>query len=178
MISYIPVCNTWQKETCASLGLTLIHGNHSHVQQPIMINVSHRPAATTRIAADGNCFFRSISLVVTGSQDFHQELRLLITTHMIHKYKNPVFSSLVSSDKSMEQYMKRSRMQSLGVWASEVGIIAAASLLNATIYVYAQCGDSHKWLKHSADEANCGLHQDECIYITNLNQHFETVKKI
>ena len=27
-------------------------------------------------AADGNCFFRSISLVVTGSQDFHQELRL------------------------------------------------------------------------------------------------------
>ena len=95
MISYSPVCNIWQKETCASLGLTLIHGNHSHVQQPIMINLSHRPAATTRIAADGNCFFRSVSLVVTGSQDFHQELRLLITTHMIHKSKNHVFSSLV-----------------------------------------------------------------------------------
>ena len=79
---------------------------------------NHRPAATTRIAADGNCFFRSISLVVTGSQDFHQALRLLITTHMIHKSKNPVLSSLVSSDKSMEQYMKRSRMQSLGVWAT------------------------------------------------------------
>ena len=35
MISYIPVCNIWQKETYASLGLTLIHGNYSHVQQPI-----------------------------------------------------------------------------------------------------------------------------------------------
>ena len=35
MISYIPVCNIWQKETCAALGLTLIHGNHSHVQQPM-----------------------------------------------------------------------------------------------------------------------------------------------
>ena len=55
MISYIPVCNIWQKETCASLGLTLIHGNYSHVQQPIMINVSHRPA-TTRIAANGNFY--------------------------------------------------------------------------------------------------------------------------
>ena len=63
----------------------------------------HIVLPTTRIAADGKCFFRSISLVVTGSQDFHQELRLLITTHMIHKSKNPVFSSLVSSDKSMEQ---------------------------------------------------------------------------
>ena len=79
---------------------------------------------------------------------------------MIHKSKNPVFSSLVSSNKSMKQYMKRSRMQSLSVWATEVDIIAAASLLNANIYVYAQCGDSYKWLKHSANEANCGLHQD------------------
>ena len=27
----------------------------------------------------------------------------------------------------------------MGIWATEVEIIAAASLLNATIYVYAQC---------------------------------------
>ena len=143
-----------------------------------MINVSHHPAATTRIATDGNCFFRSMSLVITGSQEFYQELRLLITTHTILKSKNSVFSSLVSSYGSMEQYMKQSRMQSLGVWATEVEIIAAASLLNATIYVYAQCGDSCKWLKHAADEASSGWHQDECIYMTNLNQHFETVKKM
>ena len=39
--------------------------------------------------------------------------------------------------------MKRSRMQSLG----EVEIIAAASFLNATIYAYAHCGDSYKWIK-------------------------------
>ena len=63
----------------------------------------------------------------------------------------------------------------MGVWATEVEIIAAASLLNATIYVYAQCGDSCKWLKHTADEASSGLHQDECMYITNLNQDFKTV---
>ena len=34
--------------------------------------------------------------------------------------------------------MKQSRMQSLSVWATEVEIIAAASLSNATIYAYAQ----------------------------------------
>ena len=66
------------------LGLTFVHGNPSHVQQPKRINVPHHPAATTRISADGNCFFRSISLVITGSQEFHQELHHLITTHMIH----------------------------------------------------------------------------------------------
>ena len=50
--------------------------------------------------------------------------------------------------------MKRSRMQSSGVWATEVDI--AAALLNAMNHVYARCGDSYKWPKHSADEAKSG----------------------
>ena len=75
--------------------------------------------------------------------------------------------------------MKRSRMQSLGVWATEVEIIAAASFLNATILcICSMWGDSYKWLKTKQMKLyNRGLHQYECIYITNLNQHFETVKK-
>ena len=61
---YIPVCNTWQKETCASLGLTVIHGNHSHVQQPIMINVSQQQIELQLM--ETAFLNRSISLV-TGS---------------------------------------------------------------------------------------------------------------
>ena len=68
-------------------------------------------------------------LLLLDLKTFIKNCVFLITTHMIHKSKNPVFSSLVSSDKSMEQYMKRSRMQSLGVWATEVEIIAAASFV-------------------------------------------------
>ena len=100
-----------------------------------MISVSHCPLATARIAADGNCFFLSVSLAVTGSQEFHEELRLLITTYMIQTSTNPMLSSLGSPDGSMESYMKRSRMQSLGSWAMEWEVIAAASLLNTTIYI-------------------------------------------
>eukprot|EP00731_Ephydatia_muelleri_P007410 Em0003g1658a len=53
-------------------------------------------------------------LSVTGSQEFHEELRLLITTYMIHKSTDPMLSSLGSPDGSVESYMKRSRMQTLG----------------------------------------------------------------
>ena len=74
-ISYQPVCSEWQKERCALLGLTFILVNHPHLTQPSMIAVSHCPLTTARIAADGNCFFRSVSLAVTGSQEFHEELR-------------------------------------------------------------------------------------------------------
>eukprot|EP00731_Ephydatia_muelleri_P025158 Em0017g241a len=75
-INYQPVCSEWQKERCALLGLTFI--------------------TTARIAADGNCFFGSVSLAVTGSLEFHEELRLLITTYMIHKSTDPMLSSLGS----------------------------------------------------------------------------------
>ena len=64
--------------------LALVRGNHSHWTQPSIIAVSHRPLATlfcARIAADGNCFFQSVSLAVTGSQEFHEELHLLITAY-------------------------------------------------------------------------------------------------
>ena len=74
--------------------------------------------------------------------------------------------------------MKRSRMQTLGTWATELEVIAAASLLNTTIYIYVKCGETFKWLKHSSQETKLGLHQDEGIHITNFNKHFETVKKM
>ena len=118
--------------------------NHPHLTQPSMIAVSHCPLATARIAAGGNCFFQSVSLAVTGSQEFHEELRLLITTYMIHKSTDLMLSSLGSPDGSMESYMKRSRMQTLGTWATELEVIAAASLLNTTIYIYAKCGETFK----------------------------------
>ena len=51
-------------------------------------------ATTARIAADGNCFFWSVSLAVTGLQELHEELRLLITTYMTHTSTNPMLSSL------------------------------------------------------------------------------------
>ena len=105
-INYQPVCSEWHKERCALLGFTLIHVNHSHLTQPSMIAVSHCPLATARIAADGNCFFRSVSLAVTGSQEFHEELRLLITMYTIHESTDSMLPSLGSTDGSMEICMK------------------------------------------------------------------------
>ena len=96
-INYQPVCSEWQMERCALLGLTSIHVNHPYLTQPSLIAVSHCPLATARIATDGNCFFWSVSLAVTGSQEFHEELRLLITTYMIHKSTDPMYSSSLGS---------------------------------------------------------------------------------
>ena len=101
----------------------------SHWTQPSMIavHVFHYLLATTRIAADGNIFFRSVSLAVNESQEFHEELCLLITMYMIHKSTNPQRSVC---GKLADQGC---RLWGLGLrnWRS---LQHAASLLNITIF--------------------------------------------
>ena len=86
-ISYLPVCSDWQEERCHTLVIKFVVGKHSHHSDPSFMKVSQAPTVTERVKGDGNCFFfRSIALAVTaGSQQDHQEFRLLITSYMIHK---------------------------------------------------------------------------------------------
>ena len=87
-ICYMPVCKEWQNDRCNSLGLPYIHGNIEHHTTQVMVPVNLCPSSTARIVADGN-FFRSLSFVLTGSQDYHQEVRLLVTTYMIDNTDYP-----------------------------------------------------------------------------------------
>ena len=64
-------------------------------------------------------FSRSLSFVLTGSQDYHQEVRLLVTTYMIDYTGNPQLSSLIQDGERMENYIEQSKMQLLGTWATE-----------------------------------------------------------
>ena len=50
---------------------------------------------TTRIKGDGNCFFRAISQVLTGSQEDHQEFRTLATSYLLENAtSNKMLSAL------------------------------------------------------------------------------------
>ena len=90
-ISFLPVCSDWQEEICHMLGIKFVVGKLCHHSDPSIMKVSQAPAVTERIKGDGNCFFffRSIALAVTGSQQDHQEFRLLITSYMIHNASSP-----------------------------------------------------------------------------------------
>ena len=178
MISYLPVCRGWQENRCILLGLIFLHGNQIHCQKPSMIGISQAPLAIGRIKGDGNCFFRSIAQTLTGSQEDHDEICSMITFFMMHNASK--LSCLLDPHKSMEDYMQRTRMQSLNVWATEVEIIAGATMLHTAICVFVPSGGIYKWLKHSPviKEISKDSHQDETIFITNIGNHFETVKKM
>ena len=179
-ICYIPVCKEWQKDHCNLLRLPYIHGNMEHHTIHVMVSVNHCPSSTTRIVPDGDCFFRALSFSLTGSQDYHQEVRLLVTTYMIDNAANPQLSCLINDGETIDTYIEQSEMQLLGTRATEIEIIASVLLLQTTIYVYGPCGKINKWQKHAfhSCETEANIHYNECIYITNVFNHFETVKRI
>ena len=84
----------------------------------------------------------------------------------------PKLSGILEHE-SMDQYLKRTKMQNPKVWATEVEIIATASLLCSTIYTFAPSGPKCQRLRYSPDTICNDMHQDES---TNIANHFETVK--
>ena len=103
-ISFLPVCSDWQEERCRILGIKFVVGKHCHHSDPSIMKVSQAPAVTERIKGDGNCFFFwSIALAVTGSQQDHQEFRLLLTSYMIHNASSPKLACVLAQNVSVEQ---------------------------------------------------------------------------
>ena len=83
-ILYLPTGSEWQHEKCRLLGFSFIRSNYIKSKDSVRIGISQAPLATVRKKVDGNCLFRSLSQVLTGSQDKHKEVRLLVTSYMVH----------------------------------------------------------------------------------------------
>ena len=166
-ITYNPVCRGWQISRCNSFGLNFHYGNNPHhgAASNKMIGISQRPIRNGRISADGNCFFRCISFIITGSQDDYEVLRLLVTTNMAHNSSNDKHRSFFPQTCQCNHILHIQRCSHL-----ENGLQKLKScLLNTAICVFAYTGKIFDWVQYSSHEAKSDTHQEECIYITNVH---------
>ena len=77
---YHPVNEERQRVTCENMGLMYCVSNRTapgglHI--PLTV-----PASVRSIKGDGNCFFKSISYVITGCEEQHHFVRRAILIHM------------------------------------------------------------------------------------------------
>ena len=131
------------------------------------------PKQVDHIVGDGNCFYRSISLEVCGTQNEHEAVRELIIDTMIRNEKS--FSKYVGDlGNDLSQHTPRPRS-----WGSDAEIFAAATLLQTTIVFTPTSPDCRKWLSHPPLFSITGvLPSDERIYLSNLCSHFERVIRV
>ena len=146
-------------------------------EKPLDIALDQAPSIRGRIKGDGNCFFRAVAQEITGRQEDIADLRALVTSYMAH---NPAqLSCYLTSSETMGQYLQTTKMDQQKVWATEIEIYGTANLLGTMTFVYCPSGISNKWLRFAPKECHDdNSHARECLYLCNLSEHFETVKRM
>lgn len=84
----------------------------------------------------GNCFFRALSVCLSGSEESHGILRSKMCTHVTQN-KGLLKGLLRSPSQSLEDYLMS--MSCVGTWATEFEIIATSHMLNVNIFTYSDC---------------------------------------
>ncbi|XP_071476043.1 uncharacterized protein [Diadema antillarum] len=95
-----------------------------------------KPVNIKRVMGDGNCFYRSIAHVVTGSERNHFMLRKSNAAHLLEK--GDLFKNIIDTMKyqSVRDFVLQEKLMDLGTWAGHTDISSMAHMLDRDIYVY------------------------------------------
>ena len=175
-----PVDADWQQEKAATLGLKMSY--KIPLAASGKASVLEPPTDQVPIREDGNCFFRAISHILTGNQRWHKMIRQIIYKFLSENDKE--FSKLTECSS----YADSSSMNQDGVWATDVEILALASMLATDVCVYSPCGlDAasnvvYKWLTYkplpNVSPVTEFRKSTKTIYLSNMADHYVPVYRI
>ena len=126
---------------------------------------------------DGNCLFRSFSMVITGSQEGHLVVRMAILNHM-QKIAGLLLGGHVTQN-SIAEYIQETHMDMDGAWGTDVETLTLAHLLQTNIYVFDTSLDH--WLLFSPYHLDHTLPVNssaKSMYLVHFPQHFEVVSSV
>lgn len=171
---FSPPTEEWQVRTARKLNIRvekyLRYGNDKYLYQ------NSTPKHTIRIVPDGNCFFRAISMLISGTEDNHMTVREALTKHVADH--SDIYRTFLESRGGMNTYvqsMRRSRE-----WATDTEIFAAATLLNTIFEVCTEfrtnTGKEYHWQTfHPLKDSSISLPK---VYISHKDDHFEPILDI
>ncbi|XP_078794680.1 uncharacterized protein LOC144988284 [Oryzias latipes] len=164
-LEFYPVDFDVTQALCKQLN---VHCENTACANPLEVGMLGIPCQTDHIVADGNCFFRAVSKVISGTEKNHIKLRRSVVTHLQKNVGN--YSSLLRSENmSVDEYLNVSKMRFSGSWATEVEIQATADYLGVSVYTY----HNERWLKYACQRKAISK---QGIYLQNINEcHYEVV---
>ena len=128
---YHPVDEDWQRQACELLGIQFVCPFQWQDGGPHVVLTRPDMRSLRSIGGDGNCLFRALCYIISGSEDQHRELRSAIIAHLM---TIPDLVSGIGSDgnrnylvtyddgySSVYDYLARSDMADTGVWGGDFG---------------------------------------------------------
>ena len=117
------------------------------------------------IGGDGNCFFRSISYLLLGSEAKRGVVRNAVCNYIIQPENWYMLNVYIDGDiTNSEEYVRKSEMHVWAKWATHVELFALAQLTGKDVCVHFGLLDevSSKWNKQKTNE--------ECLLPCKLQQ--------
>lgn len=167
----------WQRNICLKLGLTFTSPNGVSRGSPDMPLTRPDMRKTKRVLPDGNCMFRSLSRVVTGSQTQHKEIRSVILKHM--QDIAPLMLGHIegrNSYNSVDEYIEKSKMENDMTWGTDLELLCFAHLTNTCVFTY--CVESSNWARYGPHNVDRSLPVDlsvQSIYLCHPPGHYDLV---
>ena len=157
----------WKKEKCQMLGLTLTN----NVQNDFNIISRSTPLKIRKVRGDGNCFFRAISIVISGNEGNHLHLRKALRQHM-----NSHLGITYTSKAQLQQRIDSIKRP--GSWATDVEIFFMAHLLQTDIHVFKRqyLNDWHTFgWNGKLDRKHNGDGRASILLTNTNNNHYDVV---
>ena len=182
--SYHPVNEHWQIGACAVMGLRYVCANGVSAGGPAV--PLRRPNLTTlkNTRGDGNCLFRALSYLITGTQSQHLGVRAAIVRHLLQYDDLFLCSAQVGVNvnyNSLSEYIIGKQMDKNKEWGTEVELFAICHLLRTKVYTYSQV--SSTWQLHAPSDIDPSLHAlesstDMGMYVYHAFDHYKNVCSI
>ena len=115
--------------------------------------------------ADHNCHFWEISFAISGSEEYHENVRNMLCNFISLFYYQ---LSLFLSEGEGEGYLKSTTMWKSGTWATETEILVTAKMFHKDVYTWYK----GQWLQYSYYREPT----KDAIYLNNQSTcHFDVV---
>ena len=178
-----PITVDWQKEKCALLDFPFKEPIDQHSSMAGQKLQAFAPWLCDSIGADGNCLFRCLSKVISGSEEHHAKLRGEICRYMVSDGKDIIgwyFNQVLSTTPS--EHLSRTCMYNNGNWGTDAELIAASALLQTDIYVankiYHSEDSDEAEIRWSRIRASNNNNNNHALYITNYSNHYQPVTRM
>ncbi len=171
IIRFRPVGSEWQSKISA--GLKIPVSKILTNTPPKEVLISQPPKLCISINGDGNCLFATLSYFIPGEPDQYSQVRDRICVYIRNRFLEVAVDS---------NYLSSSKMESDGVWGTDIEIKAACNMLKTRIFVYSKYKESFRWNLFEPNQfSNIG--SDESMYINHFDysgmgskpNHFEPV---
>ena len=183
-IDYVPVNEAWQRSICTALNLNFIRPSRpSYVSDEYRVSKHKPPAMANGVGADGNCWYRTISHIVTGNERYWSSIKNAVLGFMeanisvlqctynnnLHvRLRDHVFGGPDVRDgnfaKRLIAYHKKE-----DIWARNAVMEITAIMLNTRWYLFVpETRDEHGKITHPAFWQGI---EDNC-YFWNMRDRF------